>query len=156
MGACHLLLGRPWQYDHKVVQDGKANTYSFVFERTKIVLPPSKDLDKPRPAEDGTNLLSLAQFEEELQKSEIIYVLIGKEVGAKAIILDAIASLIAKFNDILSVELSERLPPLKDIQHCIDLDPCVILPNRPHYKISPSEHEELRKQVEELLAKGHV
>ena len=29
MDVCHILLGRPWQYDGKVVHDGRKNTYSL-------------------------------------------------------------------------------------------------------------------------------
>ena len=29
MDACHILLGRPWQYDHGATHDGRSNTNSF-------------------------------------------------------------------------------------------------------------------------------
>lgn len=29
MDACHVLLGRPWQFEKKVVYDGKENTFIF-------------------------------------------------------------------------------------------------------------------------------
>ena len=29
MDVCHILLGRPWKYDRKVVHDGRKNTYSM-------------------------------------------------------------------------------------------------------------------------------
>jgi hypothetical protein len=29
MDVCHLLLGRPWQYDRNVVHDGRMNTYTL-------------------------------------------------------------------------------------------------------------------------------
>lgn len=29
MEACHMLLGRPWQFDRKVKHDGRKNTYGF-------------------------------------------------------------------------------------------------------------------------------
>ena len=29
MDVCHLLLGRPWQFDRNAVHDGHANTYTL-------------------------------------------------------------------------------------------------------------------------------
>jgi hypothetical protein len=42
MEACHLLLGRPWQFDKKVCHEGYSNKYSFVHHGRKIVLVPLK------------------------------------------------------------------------------------------------------------------
>lgn len=40
MDACHILLGRPWQYNVDVTHRARENTYSFVWEKTKIILKP--------------------------------------------------------------------------------------------------------------------
>ncbi|MCI34227.1 hypothetical protein A2U01_0055445, partial [Trifolium medium] len=50
MDACHLLFGRPWQYDRRAHQDCYAKTYSFIKDRVEIKLtqlPPS-ELDKSK------------------------------------------------------------------------------------------------------------
>ncbi|KAL4351922.1 hypothetical protein GQ457_06G012430 [Hibiscus cannabinus] len=40
MGACHLLLGRPWQFDRGMLHDGVTNRYSFTLAGQKITLAP--------------------------------------------------------------------------------------------------------------------
>jgi hypothetical protein len=40
MHACHLLLGRPWQYDRRAMHDGFTNKYSFTPNRQPITLVP--------------------------------------------------------------------------------------------------------------------
>jgi hypothetical protein len=29
MDVCHILLGRPWQFDRKFIHDGRNNTYTL-------------------------------------------------------------------------------------------------------------------------------
>ena len=43
MDVCHILLGRPWQYDRKVVHDGKKNTYSMEKDGRRHALSPLQD-----------------------------------------------------------------------------------------------------------------
>ena len=43
MDVCHILLGRPWQFDRKVVHDGRTNCYKFVKDGVKHTLVPIKE-----------------------------------------------------------------------------------------------------------------
>ena len=53
-------------------------------------------------------------------------------------------------------EMSKQLPPLREVQHAIDLIPGSSLPNLPHYRMSPTENEELNRQVQQLLDNGFI
>ena len=120
------------------------------------MLLPSMDVNKSKPTGDSTNLLALARFEDEMLDIGTIFFMIGKESSEETKVPEATISLIEEFRDVFPEELLDGLPHLRDIQHQIDLELRVMFPNRPHYRMNPSENEELRSQVEELLVKGHI
>lgn len=65
-------------------------------------------------------------------------------------------SLLEEFANLIPIELPEGIPLMHDIQHCIDLIPSSSLPNLPHYRMSPKEHEILQNIIDDLLAKQLV
>ena len=58
-----------------------------------------------------------------------------------------IKQLLAEFPDVVPDEIPPGLPPIRDIQHAIDLIPGAVLPNKPAYRMSPQEHTEVQGQV---------
>ena len=67
-----------------------------------------------------------------------------------------IKSVLQDFGEVFKDELPEGLPPIRGVEHQIDLIPGATIPNKPAYKANPTETKELEKQVNELLAKGKV
>ena len=62
------------------MHDGKATTYSFMFERVKTVLFSTKEIGQLKTTEESTNLLTFTKIEEEIRDSKVVYAMIRKEV----------------------------------------------------------------------------
>ena len=60
--------------------------------------------------------------------------------------------MLQEFKDVFPKELSDQIPPMRDIQHAIDFVLGATLPNMPHYRMNLTEHAKLQRQVEELLS----
>ena len=54
-----------------------------------------------------------------------------------------IKELLKEFKEVFPDELPKWLPPIRGIEHQIDLEPGASLPNRPAYKCNPEEAKEL-------------
>ncbi|KAK1574154.1 hypothetical protein QYE76_019009 [Lolium multiflorum] len=196
MTVCHMLLGRPWQYDKKANHDGYTNAYSFkVNDKTYILRPmtPSQviadnakalarakeatitselrgervihqkesERHKPYVSEMKSVLLATKSEMREVHhnpSTTLHYVLICKgpseETNDLTNIPSSLLSLLKDFQDVFPDELPHGLPPLRGIEHRIDLIPGAPLPNRAAYRTNPEDTKEIQRQIQDLLAKG--
>lgn len=67
-----------------------------------------------------------------------------------------ITNILQEYSDVFPSEIPEGLPPIRGIEHQIDLIPGASLPNRAPYRTNPEETKEIQRQVQELLDKGYV
>jgi len=162
MDVCHVLLGRPWQFDRKVIHDGRMNTYTIEKDGVKHTLLPVKvDGDKGL-TENNIMLISGKELLQEVDKSKEVYFAI---VGRPKVILtstnlndlpEEIQSVLNNYMDIIVDEFPNELPPIRSISHHINLIPGASLPNKAAYRLTPQENAEVARQVQELMDKGLI
>ncbi|XP_010451789.1 PREDICTED: uncharacterized protein LOC104733967 [Camelina sativa] len=142
MQASHLLLGRPWEFDKMTSHCGHTNQYSFVHENKRICL---KSLSPTQVYEmqsklskdpDANFLINASIVRRSLSDSTCqVLLMVFQDVVSTEHEQDAVPSVIKSllrwYQDIFPEELPHGLPPLRDIEHKINLLPGAQLPNRP-------------------------
>lgn len=77
-------------------------------------------------------------------EAKMFYILLGKESHSNSKIPKLVTPILEEFRDLL-----HKVYHLLGIYNIkIDLVPCSTLSNQPRYHMSPTEHKELRCQVE--------
>jgi len=106
----------------------------------------------------GLNIISPREFDKEICEESIVFVIVAKEIVEDFLEEppEEVREVLEEFLDVFPSELLDALPPMSDVQHAINFIPGVTLPNLPHYRMNPSEHAELQRQVCELLQKGFI
>ncbi|XP_043699834.1 uncharacterized protein LOC122650488 [Telopea speciosissima] len=164
-----VLLGRPWMYDNDVMVGGKKNQCVFKFKGVHTVfhsINVPADLCQWRALR--TNLKSTGnekkvlavphkEFLHTSHDTGMVLALVTRVVTQPEVTFSSpIKELLSDFSDVVSDELPDELLPMRGIQHAIDLVPGSVLPNLPAYRLSLTEHNELKRQVNELFQKGFI
>ncbi|XP_020702760.1 uncharacterized protein LOC110114275, partial [Dendrobium catenatum] len=157
MDVSHLILGRPWQFDMGATHDCRSNTYTFNWKGKVLRLLPGTGELEPIVHDNKASMLVVLgnQLLHAWRTSSQILALIVKEQNhaVKESWPDTVKELLKKYADLGPIELPAELPPLRNIQHNIDLIPGSTIPNLPHYRLCPKEQKILQQIVEELLEK---
>ena len=106
-----------------------------------------------------TMLISEREVEHVINRGELVYLLVGKgeSVFGRTEIQDGpISELLAEFDDVFPNDLPPGLPPIRGIEHQIDLIPGCPLPNKAAYRCNPEETKELQRQIIELMDRVYV
>ncbi|KAI0495171.1 hypothetical protein KFK09_025321 [Dendrobium nobile] len=157
MDVSHLILGRPWQYDMSATHDCRSNTYTFSWKgKTLRLLPGQGDSElNTHNNKLSTLVVSGNQLLHAWRDSSQILALVVKEQTLKEErnYPESVKKLLENYADLGPTELPAELPPLRMIQHSIDLIPGSTIPNLPHYRMCPKEQKILQQLVDELLDK---
>src|ERR1041385_4499041 len=62
----------------------------------------------------------------------------------------SVSTVLQDYDDVFPAEVPAGLPPLRGIEHQIDLIPGATLPNRAPYRTNPQETKEIQQQVQAL------
>jgi len=131
------------------------------------VYPPKKDKSAPSSKTDGIKLkggVLLARKCDlaEISDDDVCYKLVCKQMlfsldddVASSIPL-AITNLLQEFEDIFPAEIPPGLPPMRGIEHQIDLILGATLPNRAAYRTKSDQTKKIQRHVQELVDHGYV
>ena len=75
---------------------------------------------------------------------------------APVTIRQELQGLLKEYEDIFPEQLPKGRPPKRTVEFEIKTEEGATPPNKPPYRLSPKEHEELQAQIEDLLAQGHI
>jgi hypothetical protein len=145
-----LILGIPWLQQENPRIDWRKREISFS-HRGKSIL-----IDCFHPNSHHIQLITALELQETLLPEDQIFLINLESQNAEDTYYDDAAKKLIKEFEMVFQELPKRLPRERHVDHKIDLLPGSKPPAFPHYRLAPAELEELKKQLDELMEKGHI
>ncbi len=172
-----IILGMPWLEEENPIIDWKNKSLTFQSEdrSKKHVLT----------SEMSIHLLSDTELHRDYRRGQLEEILVvypevsdlngASEAGHTVTGLNAVAPTssggradeqleaeelrkrtLAEYRDVFPEKLPATLPPSREVDHRIELVPGSTPPSRPTYRMGPTELDELKKQLEELIESGFI
>jgi hypothetical protein len=175
MDQYDVILGTPWLEQHNPDIDWRERRVGIKQGRHTVVLRPAEPpLPKDEPDERIQDLrrqvLTALQVKRALRQGEKVYLALVRtvedpktgevtlnvfDVDTAAEGMSPPAAEFVRANADLFAE-PDGLPPLRDINHEVNLEPGHPPPCKPTYRMPADELEELRRQLKVLLEKKHI
>lgn len=149
-----VVLGLAFFYKAFAIPVPSLNSL-VILDDSKVRVIPLKSLAKSKPA-----LISALQFKRGNGES---YVAPIRELNEEEDTMQPAASLpssieavLDEYKDVMPPELPKKLPPKRDVDHHIELEPGAKPPAMAPYRMAPPELAELRRQLQDLLDSGFI
>ena len=181
-----VVLGKPWLTDHNPLVDWKCHTAQMCVPAAKVEdaaceqggppmsvpillkgkMQPIRVLllstQKPvRVSAMLSNEVVAGALDRKLMPKKYLGKGVPEEnknplVGQPPVLdLNRLSDVLDQYADVFA-PLPAGLPPARQVDHVIDLEPGAKPCYRPTYRMSPLELQEVRKQLDELLSKGWI
>ena len=152
------------------MHDGRLNQYTlWVNGKKQTLFPLIEVLDEVNCTTVKICMVNGRQFEKKVKKNRVFFAIIPRKQsffnedrvqenstnrvtdGSIDRVPEEIIELLNEYKDIIADDIYDGLPPIRSISHCMDLIPGASFPNKEPYRLTPTENEELNRQVHELF-----
>ena len=169
-----IILGKPWLERWNPQIDWKANTMKWKMGSRVIEIA---GLQGSQQNPELYSLFSVGSYVEEisaqrmrrLARKEPVYIGVIRsveEMNEKVVEINEektkteypveVQEILREFADVFPKDLPEGLPPIREVDHKIELIPGSEPPHRAPYRMSPQGLDEMKKQLQELTEKGYI
>lgn len=149
-----VVLGMEFLRQFNVVPLPRFNTVC-IFTGSPCMIPTVTKPTGTKP-NDKPHLLSAMQLKKGAKRGEATYLATMRAVddGSDGLVGEVpreISNVLEEYKGVMPPELPKRLPPKREVDHQIELEPGAKPPAKAPYRMSPPELDELKRQLKDLL-----
>lgn len=151
-----VVLGMDFLRQVTAIPMPSFNTVCILEKGTSCMVP---TVESPNGHLQETKQLSAMQITKGVKQGEPTYLAMLKEKDQPDDTEDTptiIREVLEKNKDVMPAELPNKLPPRREVDHKIELEPGAKPPAMAPYRMAPPELEELRRQLKDLLDTGKI